>query len=454
MPRLAVWALLFAAVPATAQVQLFLVSSTGETPVGSQLDLGSPYAGDIVNFRFRARNASPAAVTVQRLAVSGFGFTLINGPSLGYVLAPGAAFEFTVRFAPPAYGAYSANLAVNSVEVLLRATSPAAADASVEHAGRRTTLASGGSVDFDQLELGSAASRKIWLENPTTSTVTISSIAVAGDSFRLTDVPALPAVLRRGESINFLSEFAPATAGQHQGTLTIDGRRFSLRGIAVEPPFPRPAIVVEPAALSSGEQARVSVRLDTASRVSGEGRLRVDFRPAVAGPPDPAISFSNGASSANFSVARDASLTHFGEQAQLGLQTGTTAGTLVLTVTLGTHTQELTVPIAARGVSLKSARAARHSSGISVELTGFDNTRSASQISFVFYDADGRALSQGPIRADASSDFRRYFESSIAGGAFSLRAVFPVTGDAGLIRGVEVEMINSAGAARTERLSF
>ncbi|MGI8742470.1 MAG: hypothetical protein ACR2NN_07840 [Bryobacteraceae bacterium] len=58
------------------------------------------------------------------------------------------------------------------------------------------------------------------------------------------------------------------------------------------------------------------------------------------------------------------------------------------------------------------------------------------------------------IRVDETSDFRRYFGAGKAGGAFQLRATFPVTGDATQIAGVDVEMTNSAGIAKTQRISF
>jgi hypothetical protein len=57
-----------------------------------------------------------------------------------------------------------------------------------------------------------------------------------------------------------------------------------------------------------------------------------------------------------------------------------------------------------------------------------------------------------PIRVDASGAFERHFSGTSVGGMFSLRAVFPVTGDTGAVREMELEMSNSSGVTRTGRI--
>jgi len=71
-----------------------------------------------------------------------------------------------------------------------------------------------------------------------------------------------------------------------------------------------------------------------------------------------------------------------------------------------------------------------------------------------FFDRSGKTIPPGQIRVDESSDFRTYFNSGQFGGAFTLRATFPVTGDSSQVGGVDVEMTNSAGVAKTQRISF
>jgi hypothetical protein len=99
-------------------------------------------------------------------------------------------------------------------------------------------------------------------------------------------------------------------------------------------------------------------------------------------------------------------------------------------------------------------KAARTASGIQVQLTGYDNTRSTGEILFTFFDAAGNALTPGGIRVDASVDFARYFTASDLGGLFTVKADFPVTGDASRITGVEVQISNGVGSTRSQRIGI
>jgi hypothetical protein len=89
-----------------------------------------------------------------------------------------------------------------------------------------------------------------------------------------------------------------------------------------------------------------------------------------------------------------------------------------------------------------------------VDVKGFDNTHSLGPVAFMFFDRTGAPVQPGAIRVHAQADFRRYFESSTVGGSFSLKASFPVAGSITDIRGVEVEVTNSVGAARSTRIEF
>ena len=161
------------------------------------------------------------------------------------------------------------------------------------------------------------------------------------------------------------------------------------------------------------------------------------------------VAFASGERSAAFSVEEgDSSVPSF------AFQTGTTAGTLVFTVTLGSARTEASVVVAPAEIVLSGATATRGSGSVIVSLTGYDNTRSISQAAFTFYDRNGAPLAPGAVRADVAGTFRAYFDASDIGGLFSMRATFPVTGAADLIDAVEVEATNSVGTAKTARLKI
>jgi hypothetical protein len=100
-----------------------------------------------------------------------------------------------------------------------------------------------------------------------------------------------------------------------------------------------------------------------------------------------------------------------------------------------------------------TAEATRSAASVAVQLSGFDNTRTAAALTFAFFDAAGNMLA-GPIAADAGSAFQSYFQGSDTGGSFMLRAVFPVTGDPARIVAFVASVANQAGLTTTARTPF
>ena len=135
-------------------------------------------------------------------------------------------------------------------------------------------------------------------------------------------------------------------------------------------------------------------------------------------------------------------------------QTGTTAGDLIFTATLpnGTDQKRLTIPRTAIGVDTFTAT--RVAAGLNVSINGFDNTRTASQFTFTFYDHAGVAIAPGAISVDLTTNFAAYFAKSQFGGVFGLRAVFPVTGDSSQVDAVSVTLANAAGKTNTGKIKF
>ena len=451
---LLLWAVL--AAPLSAQFQLSVPEGDVEKPISSLYDFGSVPAGDVREVVFRVRNISASAASVTALSVAGTVFTLLEGPVLPKAVASGAFFEFSVRFAPPDRGLYSAVLRVNQLSPILRGIGSAAPAVFLVTQGARVQLNSTSVVDFGDVERRSSALRHIVLENPFPQSLSVATVSVAGQYFHLTPDPVLPLAIAPGGAVAFDVVFEPLATGPGAGTLIVDGLVIALRANAVEPPLPPPEIEVTPDTLASAQQGKLAVRFASAARTSGSGRATLEFRPAREGfPADPGVLFpaTNGATAA-FTVAEDDTAGRFGSATQIDFQTGTTAGDLVIRVELGGNTVETTIPIAAAPPVIDTARGVRSASSIELTVAGYDNTRSVSQLSFTFYDPSGSVIGSGPVRADAGADFQRYFQSSEVGGMFSLKAVFPVTGDATKIASAEVEMTNSAGTTKSSRVSF
>ncbi len=435
---------------AFAQMQLFTYDGTTEKPAAAITDLGSVPAGDSREIRFRVRNTGTAAVTLQTVKVAGQGFSMGSAPSLPYIIAPSNFVEFRVVFTPSAVGSYSASVSANSLQTLLRATAVAAA--SVFAAGGPTPLASGASIDFGRVQKNRSTSLDVRLANTATAPVSIGSVSVSGTAYRAISAPAAPATLAPGASISFSIAFEPKTSGTYKGTLAVDNRAFVLAGVAYDPPFPT-LNVIAPSPATSGTQQKLTLKFDSATEVAGTGTIALAFQPASGLKDDPAVRFvSPGGRNASFSVKEGDTTIAFGSADGLMFQTGTTAGSIVFTVTLGSVTQQATVAIAPASVSVDSTNAARRVSDIDVSVSGFDNTRTAGALAFTFFDKSGRVIGPGAIRVDSTADFQKYFSSSQVGGAFLFRATFPVTGDASQIGAVEVELANSAGVTVTNQI--
>ncbi len=439
-----------------AQLELSLVRGEAEQPVREVADLGAVDASDVLDARFRVRNAGKVAAVVHTVQVAGFGFTRKDAPALPANLSPGAVLEFSVRLTPSGAGAYSAVLTVNTVAVLLRARVTAGPVLSLQEAHGWMPLRSADTVDFGKTEVGGSASRRFRIENPYADPVEVAEVAVQGEAFRLVAGFDLPRRIDAGESAVIEVVFQPPSAGTHGGRLVMNGRTFALSGAATEAPPPRPEISLDPTPPRSGQQVRLRIRLAERARSAGRGELRVEFQPAAPGwPDDPAIGFlSPPGRSLPFSVERGADAGHFDGGEEVVLQTGTTAGRLILRAELGPHVTHAELVLVPQPVVVDAVRVERRAGGLELYLAGFDNSRSVSQLTFTFYGSNGQVLDPGPVALDAAAEFRRYFESATLGGLFALRAAFPVTGDVAQVRAVEIEIRNSVGVTRTPRVTF
>jgi hypothetical protein len=441
--------LALAPLAALAQLQVFVVVDKDvERPLGAIFDVGSAAAGDMIVTRFRVRGTG----TMQtKPTVAGVGFSLGDYPMLPYTLVAGASVDFTVWFAPKDAGEFSASLTVNGVSSLLRGKAVAAAEVQIESA---VALRAGETVEFGRVERGATAARRFYLLNRTGGWLRVAVVGVEGPAFSGPLDLAAPVVLDNGQRVSFDVRFAPQAAGAAAGALEVDGRRFLLRGTGLEIPLPRPVIRIEPGAAASARQGTLRIEFAEPARTVGSGELQVEFRSAVPGVAgDPAIFFLSVSSRfAQFTARAGDTRAHFGERDEITFQTGTTAGALVFTARLGGVTDQTIIPIAPAPVELESVKALRPGSQIELQIAGFDNVRTVSQMTFTFYDAKDAPVAPGPLKVDVGGEFRRYFETSAVGGAFLLRAVFPVTGQASDIVSAEVEAANTVAPTRSARV--
>ncbi len=442
-------ALLFACLlplAAMAQLQVFQFDGTNDTPVGALVNVGTASPGDTLETRFHVRNIGAGSATLSSLALSGDGFTIVSAPSLPYILAPYVGLtseaEFDVSFTPTTTGSFSAFLAVNTISIVLQGNS--VADAALTLSGSQTALIAGATIGFGSVDVGASGTQGFVLSNSAATSVTVASVVVSGSGFSGPIGLNTPVSIGSGQSVPFQIKFTPQSGTLYQGTLTVDGRTFALTGQGLNPPLPGASIVFASTVGASAQQNSITIPLASASQVSGTGLLTLSFQPSITGvTDDAAVQFLSGPlRTAAVTIAIGATAATIGGQSSMAFQTGTTAGTLTFTLTFPNATQQATLVIPPAPINLDSVTAVSLFGSINVAFSGFDNTYTASQLAFTFYDITGKELPQGAIDVDATSAFQQYFSTTQAGGAFQVLAEFPVSGNQAEIGWVTVQINN------------
>ena len=438
---------------AWGQFELYLVNGNIEQPVPHAYDLGAVEPGSSITVLFRIRNVSANAATLDFLQVNGSGFAIsnLNRPVLPVSLASQKSVDLTVLFQSAGTGFYSAALDSVGIAVLLSVNVPMELTSQLE-TGTGTRPLAAAPVDFGVTERGSVATRHIVLMNQTSAALAVPGLLVSGADFSLGGSPPGGTLVQPTASTGFDILFSPTADGASTGMLSIGGRSYLLAGTAVEPDLPRPRISLALAQAGSAQQGSVTVNLDAPSRAYGSGTVAMTFLPARPATTDSGIAFATGGQSMNFAVSPGDTQGHFGMQLTAPFQTGTTAGTLTISVQLGGNTDQQSIAILPAVVGVTAAQGGRSTGLIEVNLTGFDNTRTAGALAFTFFDGAGNVVGS-VIHADGAAGFASYFQNS-PGGTFALKAVFPVAGDASLIKAFEAAVTNSAGSAATARTSF
>jgi hypothetical protein len=310
-------------------------------------------------------------------------------------------------------------------------------------------------IQFDQLVAGGAIGSvfNFVVTNPSTSynPVAVSPLSVSGAGFGISGAPAAPISIAPGASITFTLTFAAAASGTYTGSLSIGTRQFALQGLTVISPFPALSFLLSPQPLTSQQQATLTIQLASPSAVTGHGTLSMKFVPSVANVAiDPAVNFlANNGSQLSVDLAIGAQTATYNGQSAIAFQTGTTAGTLTFTLELvntPSYSKDYLIPSAT--IHITSASAVRQNPNLVVTVNGYDNTYSAGQLSFTFYDLTGKVIA--PVAVNAATSFQQYFfTNNQAGGAFALQASFPVQGDVTQVGSVAIGLTNSQGQTNT-----
>ena len=453
----AVWRLLLILVltpgAAFGQFSLYWVNGGVELPVGTAFDFGTVDAGATATVPFRIRNTSANPATLTTLSVAGVGFALA-GPSLPVSLASEAALDFTVNFNGATTGVYSAALNASGIAVLLVAEVQQGLTYAVSTGtGWQTVTTPGAPVDFGSVAAPGSATLHFLVQNPSALYLTVPALTVQGQGFALSGTSPSGTLLSPQQTAAFDIVFTPPGGGTFAGTLQAGDYIFALTGTGIAPPPPTPSLTVTLPQNASAQQGSISLSFPSALAFPAAGVLAMSFQPLPPGATDPAIGFLSGVLSLPFTAAAGDTQADFGAAAAQ-FQTGTTAGTLLFTAALGSVSAQQSIVIPPAPVAVTAAQASRGNGTVTIQLSAFDNTRTAGKIAYTFFDASGNTIPPGAMAVDSTADFAAYFAGSTSGGMFSLTAVFPVSGNASQVKSFQVQFTNSAGTSATPVTPF
>lgn len=447
--------------------------STVSTPVASDtITVNQTPTGQQTVLTVQVRNTGNSPAQISTIAVQGAGFQLENVPFLPATLNAGEAFSFGLIFAPTQPGQVLGRLKIgNDTFDLIGRASGSALAFTYSSSGSLANVLANGNVLFSPAPVGGTSSTRFTITNQGTTPAALTTIGVGGtaaSSFSLTELPALPTTLGAGAALTFTILFSPAALGVTSGTLVIDGQSFTLTGSGTTPPplppvtLSGPGAVVDPLA-----QPAVSLSLNNSYPLAVTGTLSLTFV-SDAFVDDPAIQFSTGGRTVNFSIPANTTRAVFSNGAnQIRFSTGSVAGAIALASSFATAGGVSLTPENPPALRMAVAQAppkllnvqvdSKSASGLTVTLTGLATARNMTQLNFQFQLAQGVSVQAPAVTMNVESAFNVWYQgtpSQASGSLFTASVPFTLQGKvdgyanlADAIQAVTVTATNKQGAA-------
>jgi len=185
------------------------------TATPTNISLGSVQVGTNQTQPVTVSNSGGSSVTITKATASGSGFS-VSGPSLPVTLTAGQSKSFNVTYTPKAPGQSSGNVAIvsnaanSTLNVALSGTGVAAGALSAKPSN----------LDFGSVLVGNKQTVSETLTNSGGSSVTVTAATATGSGFSLSGL-SLPLTLNAGQSKSFSVTYAPKSASNSSGNLSI-----------------------------------------------------------------------------------------------------------------------------------------------------------------------------------------------------------------------------------------
>jgi hypothetical protein len=427
-----------------AQYAYTSTGAAGSTSVspGGTIAIGSTTVGQTSSLTISVLNKGIGNGQISTLSVTpSLGLSISNSPAVPFTLAPNASQSFTLNFAPAQPGPVNATLTIGTDTFTVTATGAGALlTYSYTNSASTISVASGGVVIFQPTAVESQSSISFSVQNTGTVSAAISSVNLAAAStvFTLPQPPNLPTNLAPGGTITFTVNFVPNALGTLTASLLVNNVAFTLSGTGTQPAslpayqFQGPSGTVTPA-----QQPSIGLTLAAPYPLALQGALTLTFTSAVF-TDDPSIQFASGGRTVTFTIPANSTQALFtGGATSIPMQTGTTAGTILITPSFATQngfnltpasltTLTLTVPSSIAQLSSESVTSETLSS-FTVVLGGYTTTHSLTQLNIQITPKPGDTFSATSLTINVSSASSAWFQSAAStpfGGAFLIAIPF------------------------------
>jgi Abnormal spindle-like microcephaly-assoc'd, ASPM-SPD-2-Hydin len=411
----------------------YTYGSAGATP-GGTLSLADTTVGQTTSVTVSISNGGTADGQIAAIGVTGSGFSVSDVPALPATVKTGASQSFTLNFAPTQPGAATGRLTIGSDTFTVTANGIGSRlTYSYTNTAAAVPVTEGGVVIFAPIEVGKNEKLQFSIQNTGTGPTAISSInlATAGTSFAVDQLPALPFNLDAGATATFAVGFTPGSTGGLTATLRINAATFTLSGNGLQPAaLPSYQFQTPSAAPQPGQQPAIGLTLAAPYPVALDGTLVLTFVSSVF-TDDPAIQFASGGRAVKFTIPANSTQALFNGNPSIPLQTGTTAGTIVITPSFAMQggfdltppsPDPLTIAIPRTAPQLLSATiTSPTTTSFTVVLNGFSTTRALTQLDVQITPQPGVNISAAHLTVDVNTAAASWYQSTAsqtAGGSF------------------------------------
>ena len=415
--------------------------NTTPLPPDGTLALPDTTVGQSSSATVSITNTGTGDGQISNIAVSGQGFSLSGLPAGPLQLRVNGTQQFTVNFAPTDPGTVKGRLTIGGDSFTITGTGIGSKLLfTYTNAAATNPVTPGSSIIFSPTAIGGSDSVTFSIQNTGTSAATISSInlATASAVFALQRLPGLPLSLNPDATITFTIAFLPNNTGPLTAALMVNSSSFPLSGTGTPPP-PLPSYQFQGASGNQqpAQQASIGLSLSSPYAVALRGTLTLTFTSSVF-TDDPAIQFASGGRTINFTVAANSTQALFNGNTTVPLQTGTTAGNIVITPSFAMQsgfdvtpsspqTLTLTIPRAAPQLVSASVTSVTLNS-FSVVLSGYSTTRSLRQLDIAITPKAGSNFSTSHLTIDLTASATAWFQTTGAsqgfGGTFLITIPF------------------------------